>query len=70
MKSVLPFFSPTEIVLIDDDQTILETIELNLASLNITLKSFNKPSKGMDYIKQQSIVEASKNLSNPHQQIF
>lgn len=62
MKSVLPYFTPTEVVLIDDDQTISEMVELHLSSLNIALKAFNNPLKAINYITQKSPFNVPKIL--------
>jgi hypothetical protein len=38
MKSVLPYFTPTEVILLDDDIAFLESAELNIA-LSVSLES-------------------------------
>ncbi|KAB2836174.1 MAG: response regulator [Caedimonadaceae bacterium] len=70
MKSILPYFIPTEVILIDDDITFLESTELHLASLNALSTFFNKPKKAIDYIEQHNTVSIPKSLDKIHSQIY
>ncbi|MGN6671305.1 MAG: response regulator [Candidatus Nucleicultricaceae bacterium] len=70
MKSVLPYFMPTEVVLVDDDQTIPEMVELHLSSLNIALKVFNNPLESINYTTQQSTLNVPKILEEVPAQIY
>lgn len=73
MKSVLPYFAPTEIVLIDDDVMILKRIERNLSATQCSVKDFDHPKRALEYLKQS--LQDSDNLSplrieNLHQEIY
>lgn len=70
MKSVLPYFMPTEVVLLDDDITFLESTELHLTSPNITLKAFNKPLEAIDYIENHDKINVTKDLDKISLQIY
>ena len=70
MKSVLPYFTPTEVVLIDDDIPFLEAIELHLASPNITLKAFNIPLEAIDYVENHNTINVNKDLDKIFLQIY
>ncbi len=54
MKSVLPYFIPTEVVLIDDDATTLEEQKIQLKHSPINLRSFENPFEALDYINRSS----------------
>lgn len=73
MKSVLPYFAPTEIVLIDDDVMILKRIKRNLSATQCSVKDFDHPKRALEYLKQS--LQDSDNLSplrieNLHQEIY
>ncbi|MGN6670217.1 MAG: response regulator [Candidatus Nucleicultricaceae bacterium] len=70
MKSVLPYFTSTEVVLIDDDITFLESTELHLTTLNVTLKTFNNPLEAIDYIEKHNTVLTPKDINKIPLQIY
>ncbi len=70
MKSVLPYFTPTEVVLIDDDITFLESTELHLTALIVTLKTFNNPLEAIDHIEKHNTVLTPNDLDKIHLQIY
>lgn len=63
MKSVLHYFTPTEVIFIDDEQTIINMVQINLSFLNIALKYFDQPAKAVDYIEKHNPVLAPKDLN-------
>ena len=73
MKSVLPYLSPTEVVLIDDDVMLLNLIKENLSATYCIVKDFDHPKRALEYLKQS--LQDSDNLSplkleNLHQEIY
>lgn len=54
MKSVLPYFTPTEVVLVDDDVITLEEQKITLRSSATTLISFENPFEALEYINNSS----------------
>lgn len=55
MKTIPPFFSPTEVILIDDESLILEDWFIKLSELPINLKLFNNPFEALEYINNNSV---------------
>lgn len=70
MKSVLPYFTPAEVILVDDDIAFLESAELHLTSLNVTLKAFNTPLESIDHIEKHDKINIPKNLDKIPLQIY
>ncbi|MBX9697581.1 MAG: response regulator, partial [Alphaproteobacteria bacterium] len=70
MKSVLPYFTPAEVILVDDDIAFLESAELHLTSLNVTLKAFNTPLESIDHIEKHDKINIHKNLDKIPLQIY
>ncbi|KAB2836909.1 MAG: response regulator [Caedimonadaceae bacterium] len=70
MKSVLSYFTPTEVVLLDDDIIFLESTELHLTALNVILKAFNNPLEAIDHIEKHNTVLTPKDLDKIHLQIY
>jgi CheY-like chemotaxis protein len=73
MKSILPLFSPTEVIMIDDDVMLLNLIKGNLSATYCSVKDFDHPKKALEYLKQS--FQDSDNLSplkleNLHHQIY
>lgn len=73
MKSVLPYFTSAEVVLIDDDMMLLNRIKGNLSVTHCRVKDFGHPKKALEYLNQS--LQDSDNLSpvkleNLHHQIY
>jgi CheY-like chemotaxis protein len=73
MKSVLPYFTPTEVVLIDDDVMILKRIKRNLSATQCNVKDFDHPKRALEHLQQS--LQDSDNLSpltleTLHQEIY
>ena len=71
MKSVLPYFTPTEVIMIDDDVSILKEGNLKLKSLPVISHPFENPFEALDYINSSSKKSAEiMDLNALHRQIF
>ncbi|KAB2835507.1 MAG: response regulator [Caedimonadaceae bacterium] len=71
MKSILPFFSPTEVIMIDDDRLLLNAWKIKLRPLYINLKSFDNPFKALHHIKESTLKhDNSLNLNTIHHDIY
>ncbi len=71
MKSVLPFFYPTEVILIDDDPILINRIEMTLGLLSVSIKSFNHPLKALDYINGHNQIPITPyDLESGYHQIY
>lgn len=71
MKSVLPLFSPTEVILIDDDASMLKEWNIKLRSLSVVLKVFENPFEALDYINSSfKKLDEIMDLSALYRQIY
>ncbi|MGN6670427.1 MAG: response regulator [Candidatus Nucleicultricaceae bacterium] len=71
MKAILPFFLPTEVIMIDDDKLLLEAWKIKLRPLYISLKTFDNPFKAIQHIKEASLkLYNSLNLNTIHHDIY
>lgn len=70
MKSILPFFLPSEIVMIDDDEMLLAGWGASFSSLPINLKTFSNPFEGVEFIQNRSEVNAYNSIDSLYLQIF
>jgi CheY-like chemotaxis protein len=71
MKSVLPFFYPTEVILIDDEPILVDRVKMTLGLLSVSIKSFNHPLKALDYINDHNQIPITTYaLENGYHQIY
>ncbi|KAB2837107.1 MAG: response regulator [Caedimonadaceae bacterium] len=71
MKSIPPFFSPTEVIMIDDDRLLLNAWKIKLRPLYINLKSFDNPFKALQHIKESTLNQDNNlNLNTIHHQLY
>ena len=71
MKSVLPFFSPTEVILIDDDISMLKEWNIKLKNLSVISKPFENLFEALEYINSSSNKsDEMMDLSTLYRQIY
>lgn len=70
MKLIPPFFLPSEIVMIDDDEMLLEGWSAKLGASPINLKTFHNPFEGLQHIQSASITSVQNSYDSFYQQIF
>lgn len=77
MKSLLPFFMPTKVLLIDDRYTVLNMLKGSLNQEMATYKTFDNPFAAIEYINKNAANDISKkvpqketNLLNGHIESF
>lgn len=61
MKTLLPFFYPTQVILIDDNYQTLQGLKNSLGQGMITCKAFDNPFTALEYIN-----DVSNNLPSQH----
>ena len=62
MSTLLPFFSPTQVLLIDDNYETLKELKGNLNSATATYGLFDNPFTAVDYINESSKKVLSKQI--------
>ncbi|MGN6671330.1 MAG: response regulator [Candidatus Nucleicultricaceae bacterium] len=71
MKSVLPYFTPTEVILVDDDVITLQEQKTILNPSVINLTSFENPFEALNYINNHSVEAKQQNgLDSLYRQIY
>ncbi len=71
MKSIFPYYSPTEVIMIDDERLLLDPWKIKLRPLSINLKTFDNPFKALQHIKESTLNhDNSLNLNTAHHTIY
>lgn len=71
MKSIFPYYSPTEVIMIDDERLLLDPWKIKLRPLSINLKTFDNPFKALQHIKESTFnQDNSLNLNTIHHAIY
>jgi CheY-like chemotaxis protein len=71
MKSIFPYYSPTEVIMIDDERLLLDPWKIKLRPLSINLKTFDNPFKALQHIKESTLKhDNSLNLNTAHHAIY
>lgn len=70
MRSLLPFFMPTKVLLIDDSYAILSMLENNLSQDNVTYKTFDNPFTAIEYINKSTANNLYKKVQQKEENLI